>query len=88
MITNLLTNAIKHGDGTNISITLVDTEIIVSNGFSFRDESESPKNEQHIASYGLGLMIVRRICLQQGWKVKVGSDKETFQAVVCFSQKC
>jgi two-component system OmpR family sensor kinase len=76
LISNLLTNAIKHNiENGNIKIILSNTCLKVSNpSESVIDHPETmfdrfSKASQASSSHGLGLAIVKKICDQNNWKI-------------------
>lgn len=78
-ISNLLINAIKYAEGNNIAVHLSGNSISVSNVKS--------NNYQHTKAqgYGLGQIIIRRICEQQGWTFTLKETEQNLTATIEFT---
>ena len=76
-VENLLINAIKYSDGKNIDIKLSENSISICN-----NTDSQPK---HIQGYGLGKIIIQRICEQQNWLFTLNESKQRLTATIKFT---
>lgn len=76
---NLLINAIKYSDGRNIDIKLSENIISICN--------DTSHDHQHIKTqgYGLGQIIIQRICEQQGWTFTLEETEHSLTASITFN---
>lgn len=76
---NLLINAIKYSEGQEISVHLSNKSISISNAKS--------NNYQHTKAqgYGLGQIIIRRICEQQEWTFTLKETEQNLTATIEFN---
>jgi len=78
VVENLLINAIKYSDGNNIDIELSENSISISNNIG--------SQHQHAQGYGLGKIIIQRICEQQNWTFTHSESEKRLVATIEFSQ--
>lgn len=69
IISNILRNALEHGTGPEINVGLNANTVTVSNRFegNLEGNGESNSTEPQKVSFGLGKMIVQRICDKYQW---------------------
>lgn len=69
VITNVLKNAIAHSSSAVIAITLDDSSLTLVNDFNEQIPTASNDSAQQVKekNYGLGRLIIKRICDQYGW---------------------
>ncbi|BBN82553.1 two-component sensor histidine kinase [Pseudoalteromonas sp. A25] len=78
VLSNLVKNAIQHGCNAAINIT-ADSQIIeVKNSKKSLHNGNLPSHD----NMGLGLIIVKRICQQQGWQFNCQSNDSHFSATI------
>lgn len=83
LINNLINNAIKHNyPGGFIAITLTSSLLRISNSGQMLNENPEnlfnrfKKSNKSSDSLGLGLAIVRKICIYHGMKIRYVNEKE------------
>ncbi len=79
VITNLIRNALQHTAKGKIEITISSTYVQVVNSLS---ESEMSNSE---TSFGIGLILISRLCQSQGWQFTHNSNTNDYLAKVSFS---
>lgn len=79
VITNLIRNALQHTAKGNIEITISSTEVQVVNSLN-ESERSSPET-----SFGIGLILISRLCQNQGWQFTHNSNTNDYLAKVSFS---
>ncbi len=89
LVTNLITNAIKHNtEGGNITIELADKKLLISNtGLPLASNPEAlferfKKDRVNSDSLGLGLSIVKKICLQNNLTVNYGYNNQVHSLTI------
>ncbi len=78
VVENLLINAIKYSAGKNIEIKLSESSISICNNMD--------SQRQHVQGYGLGKIIIQRICEQQGWIFTLSESEQRLAASIEFVQ--
>jgi len=75
IIDNLLRNAIQHGADNGIKVVLSEDEILITNSHSV---NSTINNQSKTGGYGVGLLIVERICQRLDWKLSMQSNNNNF----------
>jgi signal transduction histidine kinase len=75
IIDNLLRNAIQHGSDDEIQVILCEDNILITNSHS---ANPALNNQSKTGGYGVGLMIVERICQRLDWKLSMQSNNDSF----------
>ena len=81
VLTNLILNAIAHSSDKNIVIALQQSVLFITNSVS---ENSNRHAQQANQNYGIGLLIIQRICQQQGWQYQTNQAAQTYQASIKF----
>ena len=82
VISNLLRNALQHGSDNEIKILNDGNQLTISNCYL---EQELPtKHRNKSANFGLGTMIVTRICQNQNWDYKQYVDNGVYKVTITF----
>lgn len=79
VLSNLIRNAFQHTAQGEIDITLSPDMVQVTNSL---DESEKNNLE---TSFGIGLLLIERLCQSQDWQFKKIQNTEGYTATVIFS---
>lgn len=91
VITNLLTNAIRHSDTAQINLQLQANHITITNQIQPNHQQTSQAQlgyeKGYEQGYGLGLIIVERICQQQNWQFSHQKTATEYRADVVFSNQ-
>ena len=74
IIDNLLRNALQHGAADEVTINLSENYIQILNNKSEPNQSSFDSETQ---GYGIGLMIVKRICQRLDWNITFQEKNET-----------
>jgi len=79
VLVNLVRNAIRHSGGTRVDVRLDASTLTVSDDGRGFDATSEPAQRRRagdadLASIGLGLSIVERICEGAGWTLAIDSD--------------
>ena len=82
VITNLIRNAFQHSSHGNIHITLASDKISVSNSTEHQS-STSPE-----PSFGIGLLLIERICANNGWQFTHSEEASRYNVSVHFIGPC
>ncbi|MCG9581344.1 HAMP domain-containing histidine kinase [Vibrio tubiashii] len=75
VLTNLIRNALQHTKQGAISIELSGSDVQVTNSL---EDSESSSSE---VSFGIGLILIERLCRHQEWKFEYHQDTEFIASV-------
>ncbi|MBL4772089.1 MAG: sensor histidine kinase, partial [Alcanivoracaceae bacterium] len=78
IIDNLIRNALQHGTIGDIQVKLSDRSIQILNPQLTKTEDS---NSLDASGYGIGLMIVERICQRLNWQLKFNNGDEKFSLV-------
>ena len=82
MLGNLIRNAILYTDEGDIEITIDERIILISDSDPGIPQSKLKRifepfdradMDEHVAGYGIGLTIVKRLCDRFGWQIQVAS---------------
>lgn len=83
VLTNLLRNALQHGYGEIIHLTTTNDTITIANDVLSVEEADTrPSSNEN--NYGLGSLIVERICKNQNWHFHQHSAEGKYIANVDF----
>jgi len=93
LVTNLLTNAVKHNVGGGmLRVTLNENCLIVENSAAPPEGSVADltarfaRGNPHSEGVGLGLAMVLEICEQQGFGLETGFESGVWSAAVFFKK--
>ncbi|ESP92090.1 sensor histidine kinase [Pseudoalteromonas luteoviolacea] len=78
VMTNLLRNAIQHGCHGQITFEANDSNLSIINPINTHQDSRQS------ASFGLGSVIIQRICEQHQWRYQGDKRAETYKAMIEF----
>jgi signal transduction histidine kinase len=88
VIGNVVRNALQHGSGSTVEISLIDRSLTVRNSGGINDTDLPRVFDMRFTTrtggHGMGLYIARRICDRFQWKLDIASNPNSTQAVVTF----
>ncbi|GLO63093.1 hypothetical protein MACH09_36010 [Vibrio sp. MACH09] len=86
VLVNLIRNSIQHTEQGNVNINLSCSQIEVTNPFEPPSSVQSGSNINTM-SFGIGLFLVEKICIKQGWQLTHQQDNEHFIASIRFNRQ-
>ena len=84
-ISNLLRNALQHGEQNSITLSCGKESLIIANTVSPQDEANPNHNTVQESGFGLGLQLARRIADQQGWQLVFSQSANVFSCQLIFT---
>ncbi|PKG83170.1 hypothetical protein CXF85_11595 [Colwellia sp. 75C3] len=83
IFSNIIKNAIQHATASGIEIKLTDKTCVISNSVMKAQPGPTSLPEQ---GYGLGTLIIERICLQHHWQYKTWIDNDHYFVEISFDE--
>lgn len=79
VVTNLVRNALQHAPGGKVAITVTADSVSITNAIDVAG------HEGAEASFGIGLILIERLCQHQGWSFSHQSSQQQYLAEVTFT---
>lgn len=79
-LTNLVRNAFQHCTDGQITIRVFKDGVLISNPATEQDEESS------LTGFGIGLVLVEKICHQQGWSLHFAHSNSTYVTELIFGK--
>lgn len=79
VLTNLVRNAFQHSTNGTITINITSQSVSVTNPIEPSDTERSTSNE---TSFGIGLILIEKVCENQGWNFIHKQQGNTYSSLV------